>query len=268
MKISLTSANFKRLPAWAVLRLWRWLGIGCSEITVHALSHQLLFKWAGKSMDLGLHLPNFGDNDYDFSSDNHDRQITNDLSRINANPTLKYAVFHPPEYNKNPDGMALLISRLKLVTIPLLLENLRSTSLTDFKKIDEIITHKLDHAPGICLDIPHATLAGDDWRSFYNTFHPRIKVIHLSDIIAPEDSHLPFGMGGELDLGDIFTFLKTEEYSEMINFEISPPGAAGIKALAATWMAAQHFISDKIDRRYVRRWATIVSLAQRLFPER
>jgi len=265
MQLSLTTAPYKSIPGWTVLRLWRWLGLTRSEVTVQLLDTPLWRQWAGRGMTLGLHLPNLGNMGYDFSSEHHDKQVEAVLQRLEKQTAFDYAIIHPPQADASAEGYERYLRRLARVPLPLMLENLPTLSMANFVAFHQRLSEALERPLGVCLDIPHATLAKDDWQAYYRHFKGILGVVHLSDLKPPEDSHLPFGMGGVLNLGAILKFLKDDGYSGTLNFEILPPGAPGIKALGATWIAACQFTGPPVARKYKMRWARMAALAQRLF---
>lgn len=264
MQISLTAAPYQRIPAWLVLRFWRWLGLSRSEVTIHLLDTPIYCSWASRGMTLGLHLPNLGNMGYDFSSGDRTAVIEAHLRKLQKKPNFDYAIIHPPQADASEAAFSTYCDRLRRVPLPLMLENLPTLPMTDFIAFHKRLSTALERPIGVCLDIPHATLAKDDWQAYYRYFHDQIGVIHLSDLKPPEDSHLPFGMGGVLDLGAILKFLRDDGYSGTLNFEILPPGAAGIKALGATWMAACQVNGQPVTTKFKIRWARMAGLAQRL----
>lgn len=264
MRLSLTAAPFKGLPAWTVLALWRWLGVDRVEVTSEALLTPNGFRWAGKGLSLGLHLPNVGNAGYDFSSPGHDRLIKKVLSRLAAPPLpLEYAIIHPPEDDGSDEAFDRYLGRLRQVAVPLMLENLASTSLDRFMDFDGRLTEALGHAPGICLDVPHALLAGEDWRRFYREFRNRIGVVHLSDCLPPEDSHRPFGFG-VVNLAEIIDFLGQDGFRGVVNLELSPGSLAGVRALGQSWMDARDLTGWPVEPIHQERWSRLSGLAERL----
>lgn len=226
MKIGLTSADYNRIPIHYVLRLLNWSGVTFSEVTTHVLSHPLKSIQAVRGMDLGLHLPNWGNCGYDFSTRKAESRIERDLQRLNTFASrfrFHYAVFHPPEKNPSEENWTYLMDNVRRVPVPLILENMRGWSpqkfMNRFKQCKDILGPALS---GICLDIPHAFLSGHQWQDFYEIAQEEIQVVHLSDCSPEQDLHLPFNMGGELSLEDILRELKKLKYNRIINFELKP----------------------------------------------
>ncbi|HEX9935356.1 MAG TPA: TIM barrel protein [bacterium] len=226
MVVGFTADRFRFLTATDVLRLYRWSGLLFAEVTMSVLRNpdEGLRRSAG--MDLGLHLPNTGTCGYDFSSENHAERIQEDLAdihRFGLKFAFAYAVFHPPE----ADGKTITdfyLRNVRETALPLVLENIRGYSPETFRHLYRDLKKELgNNLWGICLDVPHAHLTNGDWKRYYRILESDLRVIHLSDCKNGQDSHLPFGFGGELALLPILSFLKEKGYGGFINFEILPP---------------------------------------------
>ncbi len=231
MVLGFTADSFRFLSVATVLRVFRWNGLRFAEVTT------AVFRNPGKSrryagdMKLGLHLPNAGNRGYDFSSQKHSAIIRDDLLRIGRYRNLfcfQYAVFHPPEMGGPVGADGFFIQNLLQVGVPLVLENTRGYTPESFIDFFKRLKKDLgDRLWGICLDIPHAYLTNQRWETYFRRLRPYIRVIHLSDCKDGDDKHLPFGIGGDLALKSILTFLKDKRYDGFLNFEILPPSLLG-----------------------------------------
>jgi sugar phosphate isomerase/epimerase len=249
MLFGFTADRFRFISAAAALRLFRWNGLRFAETTTAVFDAPERSLQGAGAMKLGLHLPNAGNRGYDFSSRRHGREIRRDLSRIRRHRNrfrFEYAVFHPPQSDASPGAADFFIRNLREVGIPLVLENVRGYGPEAFWRYYRGAEAALgDALSGICLDIPHAHLTEGDWKSYYRLLCPLIRVIHLSDCAGGEDTHLPFGAGGELDLKSILAFLKRNGYPGIVNFEILPPSLAGVTLLFPMIRRIRGFLGDK-----------------------
>jgi sugar phosphate isomerase/epimerase len=159
---------------------------------------------------------------------------------------FRYAVFHPPEKNMTGDTLDFLLHNLRQIPIPLVVENLRSWQKDRFGEFYKRLKDDLgQQLTGICLDIPHAVLSGMDWTDFYRTFRDDVKVIHLSDTDGREDSHMPFGMGGILQLDMILSQLSDFGFNGFFNFEIKPPTLGDLQPLFESYKLAVTILKNE-----------------------
>jgi len=189
MEIGLTSDKYKNIPITTILYFFRWLGVQFSEVTVNIFNQPEKSLQSARGMKLGLHLPNFGNYGYDFSSMRCRRKIETILHQIHLNREkfhFQYAVFHPPEEPSFYDLWDFYLTNLKQV------------------------------------GIPHAFLSEGDWKRFYTVLKSDIRVIHLSDCTEKKDLHLPFGLEGTLPFEKILKTLGETGFNGILNFEIKP----------------------------------------------
>jgi hypothetical protein len=267
MIVGLTSDNYKQISILSILRILKWIGVDFSEVTVNAFNNPVKLSNVVRGMMVGLHLPNLGNFGYDFSSLQSAQIIENVLGKISVHRNrfdFQYAVFHPPEACNTADGFQYYIHNLKRVHLPLIIENIPCYSLERFQKLYWNIKNELgDRIVGICLDIPHATIAGDEWHDYYRCFRIDIKAIHLSDCTNKMDLHLPFPYGGKLTLKDILLFLQQENYSGIVNFEIIPPSIGQMNTVLETYLSAKEII-DYYGYKKIKNRAHLVSCISRL----
>ena len=244
MRISLTADNYKNIPASFILRILRWSGVDFSEVTTNALSSPDRTLRSTRGMKLGLHLPNRGNCGFDLSSSGHREKIESLLHKIDRYRKIfdfQYAVFHPPEENSVYRSLTFYIENIRQIHIPLVLENIRSLSLEQFLEFYKWLKEEIrDRSIGICLDIPHALLSGEDWKKYYHSLNSVVKVVHLSDC-DEEDRHLPFGLGGTLELEHILATLDEFGFDGVLNFEIKPPSIRNLDAVFENYLLARKY---------------------------
>jgi len=273
MKIGLTSDKYKNIPITAILYFFHWLGVRFSEVTVNIFNQTEKSLQSTRGMELGLHLPNFGNCGYDFSSTRYSEKIETVLHQISLNREkfhFQYAVFHTPEEPSFSDSTwDFYFHNLKQVNIPLILENTRSYPLDSFisfyQRFQAVLGRKLY---GVCLDIPHAFLSGGDWHRFYRVLKPDIKVIHLSDCTEDEDLHLPFGLEGTLPFDEILETLRSTGFNGVLNFEIKPVSIFSMDTYFETFLKAKkRLASEDIDKVQQRiKWINrTIKIIRRLF---
>jgi sugar phosphate isomerase/epimerase len=267
MLIGFTVDQYRRLPIWIILRTLRWSGVSFSEVTSNVFLGYKKALRSARGMSLGLHLPNFGNCGYDFSSLGSKERIETVLSQIELigkRFDFRYAVFHPPEADSSGKSFDFYIENLLRVGIPLVLENVQGFTVERFVDFYRYANEKLQgRIQGVCLDIPHAYLTGEDWQGFYQTLSSEIKVVHLTDCRDDIDFHLPFGIGGDLCLEEILKTLQMEGFDGMLNFEMLPPSLGHLDAYFKTYLRAREFFDPKGLGR-VRRRMKLISFVGRV----
>ncbi|MBN2030567.1 sugar phosphate isomerase/epimerase [bacterium] len=266
MVIGLTADSYRKIPVSTILSMIKWIGVQASEVTQHVFVHPERVLKNSRGMKLGLHLPNVGNDGYDLSSLMYKEEIEWSLGKVaqyGDRFQFQYAVFHPPERDTSQQSLDFYISNLHQIPIPLILENPRGWSRDRFSRFFRDIQDKLeDRLHGICLDIPHAHLAGEDWVAFYQIFREQIRVIHLSDCKEEEDLHLPFNCGGDLNLQDILTTLKKEGFDGILNLEIKPPSINHLDYFFETYMQTQEFCHPGNYKKMKRRMKIVNRLGR------
>lgn len=267
MEIGFTADNYRSLPVSLILRLFNWIGIGFSEVTTSIFSHPRRGLRSTRGMNLGLHLPNVGNCGFDISSEANREKVNSVLENLDKYRNMfnfQYAVFHPPEENPPRCSYDYYIHNLRQIKTPLLLENTRAYPLNHFLKFHDIVKKELGNSlAGVCLDIPHAYLAGEDWRAYYRRFKSEVKLIHLSNCDDELDRHLPFGMSGSLDLDEILGSLADFKFNGFLNFEIKPPSLSHLHLVFYSFLRAKdYFQPDGIGR--IRRRMRLVGFLGRV----
>lgn len=217
-------------------------------------------------MRFGLHLPNFGNCGYDLSSMRCHEKITSVLCQIQRYRKalhFEYAVFHPPEDNSVPEPFDYYVQNLRYVDVPLVLENIKTYDTDRFQGFYRCLKGELgDRLQGICLDVPHAHLAGENWVDFFHALGSEVKVVHLSDCREGVDFHYPFGIGGDLHLEEILKRLKRLGFDGVLNFEMLPPSPRHLDAYFETYLRAREFFHPEGMGEVRRRMAFIGRLGR------
>lgn len=231
-RVGMTVDPYKGIPLSVLFRAVRTAGIRHAEITPQFFHSGSSVLRAVRGMRLGLHLPNAAIEGWDLSSGSRVSEIRDFIARVrglSAEIHIEYAVCHPPESPEDERSTSLYFDSLRNLSLPLVLENIRTCTGRDFLQFHSRCKQELgDQLHGVCLDIPHAVLSGQDWRLLFLHFTSRIKVVHLSDVEGSEDRHRPFGRHSTLSLPGILRFLARQDYQGVLNFEIMPVGSLGI----------------------------------------
>jgi sugar phosphate isomerase/epimerase len=257
MQIGVTSDDYGAIPVEAVLALLKWAGICLSETTAAIFNHPgRALRWS-RGMRLSLHLPNFGNYGFDLSWYGESEKVIREVDKICRYApafSFDYAVFHPPEGDSQHTSLDFLIQNLLRIPVPLIIENIRTLSEERFSRLYSVLEKRLgSRLTGICLDIPHAFLAGQDWTSWLNAWGKRIRVVHLSDCTPERDDHLPFGCGGCLSLTEVLSVLKRNGFRGRVNFELNPPSLAKIDSFFRTLILAKREVDPRGISRIERR---------------
>lgn len=246
MKIGFTADTYKKISLQTVLRIYRFLGLDHIEVTSSFIEAPFSTQKLAQKRSLGLHLPNVGNRGYDLSSVQYQSLNEKLVERIKTGSRaipFEYALFHPPETEAKDQDPDLLIELLHHIPIPLVVENLKSCSGEGFLSFLEFCRSELgEKLAGICLDIPHAHLAGENWKTLFDRLAEDVRVIHLSNCRFPEDSHYPFGLPGDLNLVDIFVFLNSRNFRGILNFEVKPPTFWHIKDMLWTLQESRRLL--------------------------
>jgi len=238
MDIGFTCDKYGAFSLAKVVSVFKWLKINSFEFTLSIFNEQDDIIPLVNDSNIRLHLPNRGGHGYDFSSIMHDSEIKRDIEKINTLASkfdFSYAVFHPPEMDKKHVSLDLYWDRLKQIPIPLLLENISILTPQEFSEFYMLAKSRLgSRVAGICFDIPHAFVAGYDWKEMYQAHALDIKEVHISDCYKNSDEHMPFEMG-VLSLSEILNTLKNFGFNGVLNFEIKPPSSGDIGFLFKTY---------------------------------
>jgi hypothetical protein len=264
MRIGLTADGYGGFHIGKILKLFKTFGICFAETTIHAFKYPKIVSEIRRHMELGLHLPNIGNLGYDFSLSSYKGQIENDITLITQHRdkfNFVYAICHPPEKNNGKDSFNFYVDNLRQVGIPLMLENSLPCTYSRHQSVYKKLKTALgDSIEGVCLDIPHTLLSGEDWKENFLRWGPCVKVIHLSDCSPGQDKHLPFGSRNYLQLREIFDFLSQNRFQGILNFEIKPPTWGHVDLMLETYSEAAEYFELKDCQ--VAKWKnTIVKLA-------
>jgi sugar phosphate isomerase/epimerase len=228
----MTVGPYKGIPLPVLFRAVRLIGVRRVEVTPQFLNFVPSSLRMVQGMSLGFHLPSAGLEGYDFSSRSRHSDIDDFIVQIHdlsKHISFQYAVCHPPEAPERDRSLDLYFQSLRKLNLPLVLENIQTCAGQDFLQFHSRCQQTLgDQLLGVCLDISHARLSGDEWQDMFRHFGSQIRVIHLSEIRGTEDRHAPFGAESTLPLQSILDYLLTWNYQGILNFEILPEGFRGI----------------------------------------
>lgn len=234
---------YKGVPLSVLFCLVRLAGVRHAEVTRKFLDVHAATLRTVRGMSLGLHLPNAGLDGYDFSSNSHTLEIQaviDQVHRLSKEISFQYVVCHPPESPEKNRSLDLYFEFLCKLNLPLVLENIQTCAGQNFIEFHAQCRQELkDLLFGVCLDIPHAKLSGDDWQALFQHFGLQIRVIHLSDTAGDEDRHAPFRADGTLPLESILDYLLEQNYQGILNFEILPEGLQDVRHMFLNIRKAQ-----------------------------
>ncbi|MBN1155215.1 sugar phosphate isomerase/epimerase [candidate division KSB1 bacterium] len=245
MYIGITIDNFKNLKISDVLKITGKLGVQYVELTESTLNENIeQISSMLRDTRTGFHLPNEGDNGYDFSCKNDEQKIDSVIHFVNlykGRLNIDYCITHPPECT--PDGQTeteqieTLLNNLNRLDCPLVIENIASLSIDEFEQFYQFAKIRLNNQVlGICFDAPHAFIRGDDPLVMIDRFNSSIYSVHLSDCKRKHDLHLPFGLGGDLPIDKILDALKNKDYKGNINLELMPRSLQDVRAVIASYL--------------------------------
>ncbi len=244
MLVGITVDKYKGINPASIIKLTRKIGLQFIEITKSVFDDLPNVLTELGDMKTGFHLPNYGDNEYDFSCPDKEEEINCLIESINKHHrslNIQYCLSHPPEC---PNGNmpqneinSILFAKLNQLKPPVIIENVQGLSYVQFssfyKEAKKALKSKLI---GQCFDAPHYYVRGDDPVSILENQKEPIKCVHLSDCRSDRDSHLPFGAGGELPLQAILRTLKKQNYNNIINLELLPRNSSDIKAVIESYL--------------------------------
>lgn len=251
MLIGITVDYYKGIKPSKILKLTRRIGLQFVEITKSVFDDLPdVLNSLGKTKT-GFHLPNYGDNGFDFSCPDREQEIDRLIKQINRHHNelnIQYCLSHPPECPKSDIDKATIYSflfeKLNQLKPPVILENVQGLNEHQFNEFYVFAQKELgDKLIGQCFDAPHYFVRGDNPVSILDNYNGLIKCVHLSDCRTDKDSHLPFGRGGKLPIDDILHVLKKHNYNNIINLELLPRSQEDIKAVVDSYLKIQKAFS-------------------------
>ncbi|HUT81109.1 MAG TPA: TIM barrel protein [Candidatus Bathyarchaeia archaeon] len=222
----MTVEPIKGITLPKIIKLLKIIGLTHFELNATIIPKaEEMNKYLGK-ITTTFHLPIFDRFHYDLGTNNkeYEGKIDEIITFLNQNRdslNLQYVLTHPPEDpNSSFDS---LISRLKLIEIPIIIENIQKQSDEAFMefyfKAKEQLGEKL---AGHALDISHRFVTNNqNWLNIPPELVPEIKYVHISDCSKKTDLHLPLGLA-ELPYNEFFGYLKEINYQGVILQEIIP----------------------------------------------
>ncbi len=232
--VGYTIEPFQGLSPSLIVAAMRAVGIAFVELNHHSLYDAPHVSKKMGNMQAAFHLPLFHDDGYDFSSHDHQRDISALITQINDQATalrLKHVIVHPPEGADQSDhALAFLCEQLQKLALPVYLENVFSCDpvlfMTFYDRMQQALGRQL---AGMCYDACHFLISGQDPLTQWQRWRPHIGCVHLSDCLAHEDSHLPFHSGGRLPINAILAAMKHSRFNGTITLEIKPPSLEDVQ---------------------------------------
>ncbi|MBD3287205.1 TIM barrel protein [candidate division KSB1 bacterium] len=242
--VGITVDKYKGLNPASIIKLTRKIGLKFIEITKSVFDDLPSVLEELGHIKTGFHLPNYGDNGYDFTCLDREDESDRLIELINKNHkslNVQYCLSHPPECpaeEKSRDELdSILFDKLNKLETPVIIENVQGLSVQQFsefyKKAEQALKSKLI---GQCFDAPHYYVRGDDPVAILRNHNGPLQCVHLSDCRSGRDSHLPFDSGGELPIPEILEILKERNYDNFINLELLPRSASDIGAVIKSYL--------------------------------
>jgi sugar phosphate isomerase/epimerase len=256
--IGYTIEPFQGLSPSLLLATMRAVGIAFVEF-----NHRSLCDLARTSRKMGniqaaFHLPYICDDGYDFSCNDHEKEIAALTKQINASRNslhLHHAIAHPPEGPDQSDqAWNFLLNHLKKLELPIYLENVFSGQPELFPqhyfRIQKALGRQL---AGMCFDACHFFIAGQDPLAQWQNLHTHVGCVHLSDCLPHEDAHLPFNCGGKLPISRLLLAMKQSRFNGYITLEIKPPSLEEVDSYLSSYtLTLKHLHYQKYIRTRIR----------------
>ena len=242
--VGITVDRFRGIPPSAFLTIIKKMGVEFVEITKSVFDDLPSFVEQLGSIQIGFHLPNLHDAEFDFSFQEREAEIQKLIQLINQHRqdlNIIYCLSHPPENRRSSLSedqlIAYLLENLNKLETPIVLENIQSWNTTRFENFYNRAKQVLgDKLVGQCFDAPHYFLQGEDPVEYLKEQDGKINFIHLSDCREGFDAHLPFGLNGVLPVDEILAVLKAQKYQGIINLELLPRNLKDIKPLINSYL--------------------------------
>ncbi len=155
------------------------LQLGCKDPYIRKLSHRLIMQGLRRAADLGI------------------RKAVMHVSFPPQIP-IKGREHWLDQFCFN---LEKILSYCRLQGITLLIENTYESSTTIFS---DIFSRFPEEELAMCLDVGHVyCFSKSSIEEWWNSFREKIKIIHLSDNSADDDSHLALG-DGSIDFPELF----------------------------------------------------------------
>jgi len=251
--VGLTVDTYQGIPPAFLLRQVRRLGVEFAEVTISIFQDIENVVRNAKGLKLGLHLPIFSQEGFDFSCIEKQAEINQIIDQINLNwqrLNLQYVLSHPTENHlfetQYRVSEELLFKNLQKLQPPLLLENTLENEAFHFDdflaRTEKILGSQLI---GICFDGPHAFISRENWFDLLTTHFDRVRLVHLSDCSKKQDLHIPFGGIGELPVHRILDFLRQRRYRGIVNLEIMPKSPTDMASVLNSYLLMLRYLNRK-----------------------
>lgn len=230
VRVGLTVQKFQGMEAAFILSLAKRFGLEYVEMTTGIFDELNKVKRLVRGLRVGFHLPIICEQGWDLSVPAEEKRIDLLIRQLNQHwkkLNIKYFLTHPPEPEetkaKIDTSEEYLFANLKRLPSHIFIENVPTWNAEQFEAFYDRAKQALgEQLSGICLDVPHHYVIGQDPIEHINRWNKRIKCVHLSDCIRGNDLHLPFGSGGELPIDEILQTLDDIGYNQYIDLELMP----------------------------------------------
>lgn len=247
MKVGVTIERFGGLEPARLVELARLFGVEMVEVNPSAFEDVRGVAAALGGMPTGLHLPLIGQDGYDFSCPAFQERIDALVEAVNSHHRhlhLHYVLAHPPEPAEAEKPIEtseeLLLENLSRLDLPIVIENVPSWDSESFRRFYHAAKGRLgEQLWGMCFDAPHAFLQGIDPAEEFKRCSAEVRVIHLSDCGASEDSHLPFGCGGVLPIDGFLDAVREQRFDGFLVLEIQPASIRELRPLVQSYLQVQ-----------------------------
>jgi sugar phosphate isomerase/epimerase len=223
-----------------IVTAMRAAGVSFVEFNVRSLADTMYLKRKIGDLTAAFHLPFVHEDGYDFSCADHRKEIQDLIYQLNSEKDalhIRHAVVHPPEGpDQSEKAWRILMDHLRHLEMPVYLENVFGGPTAQFQEhFHKARTALGRQLAGLCFDACHFYIDGKDPVEQWRHWHAETGCVHLSDCLANDDAHLPFGLGGTLPINPLLAAMKSTGFSGSITLEIKPPSTAQIDSYLQTY---------------------------------
>jgi len=242
--IGFTVEGYKEWHPAAITAAMRRLGVNFIEFNLRIVDELERVIPQLRGVRTAFHLPIMEEDGWDCTSVDRADEIDRLVAILQSHHRrlgLTHFIAHPPE--SNPDSPAYQASLETLFTtvarlpLPTFFENVVTTSPEQIRFFLTEAQKRLGgRYAGMCFDAAHFMISGQDPVEQFLAFRDEIGAVHLSDCVGNEDSHLPFGSGGELPVKKLLRAMRRSGYDGSITLEIRPKPGDDLFAFIESYM--------------------------------
>lgn len=238
--VGFTVEPYQGLSPSMIVTAMRAAGVSFVEFNVRSLADTMYLKRKIGDLTAAFHLPFVHEDGYDFSCADHRKEIQDLIYQLNSEKDalhIRHAVVHPPEGpDQSEKAWRILMDHLRHLEMPVYLENVFGGPTAQFQEhFHKARTALGRQLAGLCFDACHFYIDGKDPVEQWRHWHAETGCVHLSDCLANDDAHLPFGLGGTLPINPLLAAMKSTGFSGSITLEIKPPSTAQIDSYLQTY---------------------------------